>query len=333
MTLPSSWPLGAPEPPRVPLARGDTPFQPLKRTTQQLGHEVWVKRDDLTGSALSGNKVRKLEYLVAEAESRGAPRLVTCGGVNSNHARATAVAAAQRGLRSHLLLRGEDRVPPVGNLLLDRWVGAEITFVDADGYAERNDRMAALAGSGGYVIPEGGSNGLGALGMARCALELVEDARTAGVEIGRVVHACGSGGSTAGLALGFAAAGVETDVVAVNVMKDAAFFTAEVERILADVAARGHASEDVLSRARFRIQDGFVGEGYARTTSDEMAELQGFAQTEGLVVDPVYTGKALLALLRNGLGPPPSRGVTVFVHTGGIFELFAYAAEIAALRS
>lgn len=325
-----AWPLGAAEPPRVPLARAPTPFERLERTSRRLGQEIWVKRDDLTGTALSGNKVRKLEYLVAEAERRGAESLVTCGGVNSNHARATAVAAAQRGLRAQLLLRGEDRVPPIGNLLLDRWVGAEVTFVDAEAYEERARRMAEMAGTQGYVIPEGGSNGLGALGMARCALELVRDAEAAGVRLGRILHACGSGGSTAGLALGFAAAGVETDLVAVNVMKDGAFFEREIHRIVDDAVARGLVTPALAKQAHFRVQDGFVGRGYALTTPEEMAELQAFARMEGLVVDPVYTGKALIALLRDGLGPAPE-GVTVFVHTGGIFELFAYGDAIAAL--
>ena len=113
-------------------------------------------------------------------------------------------------------------------------------------------------------------------------------------------------------------------------MADAAFFEGRIHEILDDAVARAHVAPNVRARARFRVQDGFVGEGYARTTPLEMAELQAFARTEGLVVDPVYTGKALLALLRGGLGPPPD-GITAFVHTGGVFELFAYGEEVAAL--
>jgi D-cysteine desulfhydrase len=317
-----SFPRALQEPPRVPLGRLDTPLEPLRRTGERLGLDLWVKRDDLTGAALSGNKVRKLEYLLAEAEARGASPLVTCGGVNSNHARATAVAAARRGARAHLLLRGEDRRPPRGNLLLDRFVGAQVSFIAPDAWADRATRMAELAGADGYVIPEGGSNGLGALGYVRAAAELLRDADRAGVELARVVHACGSGGTTAGLALGFAALGADVEVLSVAVMKDAAHFDPIVRDVLADAVRRGFAPEAMARRARWTIVEGFVGEGYAETTPGEMQALSEVARREGLILDPVYSGKAFFLVSRGAL--PPTGGATVFLHTGGLFELFAY---------
>ncbi len=326
MNLPAS----TREPPRLRLARLPTPLERLDRTSERLGLDLWVKRDDLTGIALSGNKVRKLEYLFAEAEARGATAVVTCGGVNSNHARATAVAAARRGLSARLLLRGQDRHPPTGNLLLDRLFGAEIHFCDDEGWLGKDAQMAELAGADGYVIPEGGSNGLGALGYVRAAAELAEQAHDLGMRLGRVVHGIGSGGTTAGLALGFSALGLDVDVVAVAVMKDSQHFDPIVARLVSDATSRGFVDSSVAAAARWRVLDGYVGGGYAATSAAEMDVYAEIARKEGLVLDPVYTGKAFLPLARGAL--PPADGATVFLHTGGIFELFAYAPTIERLH-
>lgn len=310
-------------PPRRSLGRMGTPFERLERTGARLGIDLWVKRDDLTGSALSGNKVRKLEFLVADALREGAETLVTCGGVNSNHARATAIAAARAGMTSHLLLRGEDRKPAMGNLLLDRFVGAEVSFVDAEGYAERNQRMLALAETcRGYVIPEGGSNALGSLGYLLAAEELAADAAAAGVRIGRVVHALGSGGTTAGLAMGLARCGLQTDLVAVAVQHDGVHFDRVIRGICDDAVRQGWVDPEVGAKASWRVLDGFIGDGYACPSADEMRLYRELAAEEGIVVDPVYSGKAFSAIMPGGL--PEVEGATVFVHTGGIFELFAY---------
>ena len=322
---------GIVEPPRIQLARTPTPLERLDRTSRHLDIDLWVKRDDLTGTALSGNKVRKLEYLLADLKAQGCTGVVTCGGVNSNHARATAVAAARLGLRAHLLLRGADRVPPSGNLLIDRWVGAQTTFVDQAGWLERNARMKEIAEvEGGYgVIPEGGSNGLGALGYVRCAAELVSDMRRLGVDIRRIVHACGSGGTTAGLALGLAALELDIDVIAVAVMADRKHFDAVIRSIVEDAVVRGWVAETIARRARWTVLDGYVGQGYAKTSPEEMAAHHALARREGVIVDPVYTGKAFLPIARRELRE--TAGTTVFLHTGGLFELFAYPNEVAAL--
>ncbi len=321
-------------PARVHLARLPTPLEPLETWSRDVGYALWIKRDDLTGVALSGNKVRKLEYLIADAERSGADTLITCGGVNSNHARATAVAGARRGLGVHLVLRGNPPAVPNGNLLLDGWVGAHVDFITAAAWPEVQAWMERWAddlrgrGQKPYVIPEGGSNAVGVMGYVRAAIELVGQAQGAGIPLSRVVHATGSGGTTAGLALGLAAAGREdVECIGICVAPDAATFDRKITGLLDDVVDRGFASAGARSRARWRCIDGYVGAGYAETTPESLRALRTFARAEGVIVDPVYTGKALLALS----DLEARDGITVFLHTGGLFELFAHADSISRL--
>jgi D-cysteine desulfhydrase len=284
--------------------------------------ELRVKRDDLTGLGLSGNKIRKLEFLVAQALAEGADTLVTCGGSGSNHCRATAVVAARLGLRSVLLLRTHDGQPPVepwsGNLLISRMVGARIRFVSAERYGDYDsmfgDAAAELVSTGRspFIIPEGGSNRTGSLGYARAFDELTGQWPEAEV----VVAAMGSGGTAAGLVMGRRrAAGVGPMPVAVNVCDDEAFFRSRVASIVGDPAR-----EDLV------ILDGFKGRGYAKSTPEELAFIADVAATEGLLLDPVYTGKAFLGMvtaLREGRLEAER---VLFIHTGGAFGLFAPAA-------
>ncbi|MDA1193776.1 MAG: D-cysteine desulfhydrase family protein [Planctomycetota bacterium] len=313
-------------PPRVSLATLPTRLERLDRTSALLGLDLWVKRDDLTGAALSGNKVRKLEYLCGEARSPAidADTLITCGAVTSNHCRATAVAAATLGLSSHLLLRGSEPAVPDGNLLLGRLVGAETTFIDPVAWPERAERMEAIAvalraqGRRPYVIPEGGSNAVGAWGYREAARELREQAERLGLDLAQVWHATGSGGTTAGLALGFA--GTSVEVCGVAVCDDAAYFDAVIEGLVAP--------QD--PRARWRIVDGYQGAGYGRTTPEDIAFYGYVAKREGLILDPVYTGKAFRALvLEAAAGRVPRDRSVVFLHTGGIYGLFSFAEAFA----
>ncbi len=323
-------------PPRLALANTPTPLERLARTSERLGIDLFVKRDDLTGAALSGNKVRKLEYLAAAAREARADTLVTCGAVNSNHARATAVVAARLGMRSHLLLRGENRSPPDGNLLLDRLLGAGTTFIPLEAWPERNARMEEIGadlarrGRAAYVIPEGGSNALGALGYARAFTEILGQTDANGRRLRRIVHAAGSGGTTAGLALGAAALGRDdVEIVGVAVCDDRAWFDQRVTHILDEAVSRGFTDTAVRARCRWTILEGHKGRGYGLTTTDEIRGLARLARTEGLILDPVYTNKAfggLEALARSEAWD--GREATVFLHTGGIFGLFAHAASI-----
>ncbi len=317
-------------PEHVVLAR-PTPLEVMARTSAVLGRDLWVKRDDLTGSVLSGNKARKLEFLAAEALRQEADTLITCGGVNSNHARATAFVAAHLGLSSHLVLRGEPRHPPTGNLLLDRWVGADITFIPPSAWPRRDALMAELAaqlaaaGKTAYVIPEGGSNALGSLGYARAMEEIAAQAEALRIPLKRIYHATGSGGTTAGLALGASALGLDLEVVGVAVCNDASYFDQKIHAILDEAVALGLVTQEVRARARWRILDGHQGPGYALTTQESFAAQAAHGRREGLVLDPVYTGKAFLGMLAED-------GPAIFLHTGGMFELFAYGEQVDALR-
>ncbi|MCB9729317.1 MAG: D-cysteine desulfhydrase family protein [Deltaproteobacteria bacterium] len=325
-------------PEHLPLAHLPTPIQAMPRLSDALGVEVLVKRDDLTGSHLSGNKVRKLEFLLARAAHEGATHVVTCGGVQSNHCRATALAAAPLGMKPVLLLRtphgrpDELPEPPTGNVLLDRLAGATLHLCDPAGYRERTRRMAELAraitaeGGRPFVIPEGGSDALGALGYVRCAAEIAEQLPDALPS--SVVVATGSGGTVAGLALGFRALELPVRTVGVAVCDDEATFMG----IAADIAAEARTRYGLQAPADegLRIVDGFQGRGYALSTPDELALLRDTARLDGLVLDPVYTLKAFRALL--SLAPSGALGPRVlFVHTGGIFGLFAASDALAPL--
>lgn len=306
------------------LSRPDTPLHRLDRPSARLGLEVWVKRDDLTGAGLSGNKVRKLDYLLAEALAQGADTVLTCGGIQSNHARATAMAARQLGLKPVLLLRGSP--PPVsdGNLLLDTILGAEIHWCDAEGYRQRGPLLDELAervrarGGRPYIVPEGGSNALGSLGYVRAGKELAAQAIAQGVGFDSVICAVGSGGTLAGLAM----AGLDAQVLGVAVCDDRAYFRARVEAIGADATALGQR----LPATGWDVVEGFQGRGYALTTPAELDIQVRFARETGLILDPVYTGKAWVALealaARGALGKR-----VLFWYTGGLFGLFGRGEE------
>ena len=306
------------EPDRLSLARLPTPIEGFDRIRD--GWTVLVKRDDLTGSTLSGNKVRKLEYLFAEARARGARRVLTCGGVQSNHCRATAVAAARLGLACLLFLRTLQPPNPddaiSGNLKLDRIVGAEIRFITPAQYRDRLALMAVAAGSDDYVIPEGGSNALGAWGYIRAVDEMAEQW---GTPPSSIVCATGSGGTLAGLAIGLRRRGLDVPLYGVAVCDDAAYFQAIVDRISTEATERW----PDLPRVRAdeaNVVEGYKGRGYGLSTAEEEADIESVARASGLILDPVYTGKAFRALLRE---PERFGSRPLFVHTGGIFGLLA----------
>ena len=322
-------------PVRLTLAHVPTPLEPLTRLPALGRREVWIKRDDLTGVALSGNKVRKLEFLAADALERGADTLITCGAVTSNHARATAVVAARLGLHSHLVLRGDDERPRRGNLLLDTILGASLQFISTEEWRERDAIMAAAAerlsvdGRRGYVIPEGGSNHLGAMGYAIQVAELLQQEQELGLRIGRIVHAVGSGGTTAGIALGLAAAGREdVDVVGVAVCDDAAYFDDVISRIADSTVAAGYVPSPIRRDARWRVLEGFKGDGYGAADPEGIELIRDVARYEGVFLDPVYTGKAFAGMLGEIESGAPAGGTTVFLHTGGVFGLFSFANEL-----
>ena len=332
-----------PYPDRISLARTPTPLDKAERTSAELGVELYVKRDDLTVAELTGNKVRKLEFLFAEARARDADMVITCGGEQSNHCRATALAATRLGLRSRVLLRTADpaRPPPTtGNILLDRMAGAEVQWITPADYARRAELMAevaeqlARAGRTPYLIPEGGSNAVGAWGYLRAAAELDADLARLPPRPTTVVYACGSGGTGAGLVLGAALLGWKERgirVCGVNVCDDRDYFVRVIQQICRDFEARWPLGT-AIGEADIDIADGHVGLGYARSRPEELRGIVDLARREALILDPVYTGKAfhgLCAELDRDRGRFGQR--IIFLHTGGIFGLFPAADQLAPL--
>jgi D-cysteine desulfhydrase len=334
---------------RIQLVHGPTPLVRRASLDELLGVQLWIKRDDATGGAEAGNKVRKLEFLLADALANGRDTILTCGGIQSNHCRATALACAELGLKCHVYLRVDrdsqtlpgdpsrvakaEDLPYGGNVLLDRLAGAEIHLVTAAEYAQRaavlesEAQRIARAGAKPYVIPEGGSNGLGSLGY----VDAMRETR-AQMDVGlggsrapfdEIVHACGSGGTAAGVVLGAARFDVARRVRAVAVCNDAQYFERAIDRIVLE--SRGFDPE-LVARAPLVVDEGSRGPGYAVMSPDQKDFLMRVARTSGTVLDPVYTGKAMhavaLAVTRGEL----ARGARVlFLHTGGLPGLLAQA--------
>ena len=312
------------------LARTPTPLVPLERASERWGrgHRIWLKRDDLTGCTLSGNKVRKLEFITAYAQDRGYDTLITCGGIQSNHCRATAFAGAQLGMPVHLLLRGENSDLPEGNLLLDRLAGATVSCYPVGQYVREIDQLFeqwqahyAAEGRRALLIPTGGSDGIGIWGYLAATEELQHDFSVHGIESAHVVTATGSGGTQAGLTLGAELHGLPACVWGVNVCDDERYFLDKVQK---DVAHWREEFPDVPEvSVRPRVLDGYVGKGYAKAGPEIFELIAELAALEGVVLDPVYTGKAFRGMLHEiEAGRFDGRRDIVFIHTGGIFGVF-----------
>jgi len=327
---------------RVELVHGPTPIVARRALSDMMGVELYIKRDDATGGAEAGNKVRKLEYLLGDALEKRSTVVLTCGGTQSNHARATAIACAAIGVRCVLFLRegdgDADADAATGNLLLDRLVGAEIRWITR---AEYDDRMAVMdaaardlarAGERAYVIPEGGSNGLGSLGY----VDAMEEARVQ-LDLGlagrarfdAVAVACGSGGTAAGVALGARLHDVADRTFAFCVCNDAAYFERAIARIVAEARALDPELPEV-PRGALVVDDRAKGPAYAVTTPEQRAFVVEVARRSGVLLDPVYTGKALYGLLRAVERGDVQRGARVlFIHTGGLPGLLAQGRDLA----
>jgi D-cysteine desulfhydrase len=324
-------------PAHLEIARKGTPLQKMQRLSEELGVEIFFKRDDLTGCELSGNKIRKLEFLLADARARGADTVITCGGAQSNHCRATALAAASVGLSSSLLLRTEDPTNPPsshGNILLNRMAGAELIWITPAEYKDRHNRFELekerLRGLGkvAYIIPEGGSNQLGSWGYVRAMEEIKNDLNSVGAKDFSkitVLSATGSGGTTAGLLLGARLLDLDLRVTGVNVCDDQNYFVTEIGRICQGFI-KDYAVDITIKSPDIDIVDGYVGRGYALSRQEELKAIYDLARLEGVILDPVYTGKAFYGMVseirknRSVFGKQ-----IVFVHTGGIFGLFPVA--------
>lgn len=320
--------------PRLPLAHLPTPLEPLPRLSQILGGpSIWVKRDDCTGLGGGGNKTRKLEFLMAEARAQGADAVITPGALQSNHARQTAAAAARLGIGCHLLLEDiaadADRDYRVsGNVLLDRLFDARLhTFpsdTDLDLAAESLAGELRESGSVPYVIPTGGSNALGALGYVVCALELMEQAKERSLSIDHLVLATGSAGTQAGLLAGLHLHESKVSVLGICVGRSAEEQKLKVAPLCAETLELLECERPLPGKAVCANGD-YVGQGYGLATRRMIKAVALAASSEGLLLDPVYTGKAMAGLadlVRHGKFKSDDN--IVFLHTGGSPALFAY---------
>ena len=323
--------------PRARFAHLPTPLEAAPRLGEALGGlNLWIKRDDCTGLAGGGNKTRKLEYLLGDALANDATTLVTQGAVQSNHVRQTAAAAARFGLKCEIIL--EERVATnatdynnSGNVLLDRLMGGKLRSVPAG--TDMNAELAKVAdevtqaGGKPYIIPGGGSNTVGALGYVDCAIELVAQANAMGLVIDRIVTPTGSAGTHAGLVAGLALIGADIPVLGIGVRAPKETQEANVHKLAVETAALlGHAER--VTREMTVADCDYVGAGYGLVDDAVIDALKLAARTEALLLDPVYTGKAmkgLIALARQGR----FKGETVvFLHTGGAQGLSGYASVL-----
>lgn len=327
--------------PRFPLANLPTPLQEASRLREALGGSdkcprILIKRDDLTGLAFGGNKVRKLEYLIGDALAKDATVIITAGAAQSNHARATAAAAVVAGLRSVLVLNTDEAEPAVqGNLLIDHLLGAEVRFVPkgSDSDAEMKKVAEALTANGEtpYVIPVGGSNEIGAAGYLTMSLELREQLSAFAAMPSRLYFGNGSRGTQAGIVLGAIALGMPYRSYGVLDSPNSPFKEERAVRI-ANRAAELVGSDTRVSDADMINVDGYFGEAYGvpTTAGDEAIVL--LARTEAILLDPVYSGKAMSGLIDHiRTDQIPADETVVFVHTGGNSALFAHADRLARL--
>lgn len=325
MTHPSAVKL----PERLHLAQLPTPIQKLDRLSNELGVNLYIKRDDFTGTEVSGNKVRKLEFAAAEALAQGAKTLITCGAVQSNHARATAAVARQLGLDVHLVLRSDENPPLEGNYLLCTLLGAEIHLLSPETFGETFEQVMAdikadcdEKGRPGYILPIGASNAIGNFGYCQAYQEILEQEAELGLNFDRLVCAVGSGGTYGGLFLGNLLSGGSKSILGFSISSEAAYFQNEIARIVNGSLNRLGLQESVLP-GDIQINDLYAGRGYALSTPEEMAFIQAIARADGLLLDPVYTGKAFRGLLseikiQRQSGQLQASDNILFIHTGGL---------------
>lgn len=312
--------------PRVRLDPLPTPLQRAPRLGDALGVDLWIKRDDIGSLGLAGNKVRKLEFALGEALANGADCIVTCGAAQSNHMRATAAAAAQLGLRAILVVRGErDDRPPTGNLLLDRLLGAELRWSGTEDWGKLNQRVDDVAqelrteGLTPYAVPAGCSSPTGALGFVAGYEELCTQLDDAGVVATRVCHASASGGTHAGLALGHRLLRDGPVPLGFDVGRLSPDPSAHVARLATDAAALLGVELTFMS-VDISLDDSQLGDGYGAATAAATAAIELAARREGILLDPVYSGKALAGLIAHAA---EADGPLVLWHTGGAQALFA----------
>jgi D-cysteine desulfhydrase len=323
---------------RFPLAQLPTPLERMSGLEKALGiPPLWIKRDDQTGLALGGNKTRKLEFLIADAMAQHADVILTAGAPQSNHCRQTAAAAVRAGIACEVILGGTPPAAPNGNLLLDELLGAKIHWTDRTKRLETMEEIAAeyrKAGKRPYVIPYGGSNGMGAQGYVLAMKEIVVQMKEMGIAPGTMLVASSSGGTQAGLTLGAKLYGYQGQIIGISIDKG----ERGPERYEEELAVLANATAEVmkvplrLTAGDFHVDYGYLGDGYGIVGDVERRSIHLLAKHEGILLDPVYTGRAFGAVLKGrkeeGVGGKEKASGTVFWHTGGAVALFSYGEAV-----
>ena len=319
--------------PRVSLAFLPTPLHEMPNLARALGGpRLFIKRDDMTGLAFGGNKARKLEFLVADALAQGADVLITTGAAQSNHCRQTAAAARKVGLRCVLVLTPSHHEEFQGNILLDALLKAEVVRCSAEAQSETLARVAAnerARGNTPYVVPVGGSTGVGALGYAAMMGELGAQLQAMALTPAAMYFSSGSAGTHAGMFLGKRLFDLDLALIGVSPSRSADRVRAEASAIVAD-GAHILGIDIAAGPADFDVDDAFVGPGYGINTPASLEAVRLFAEHEGILIDPVYTAKAAAAMIthiRAGRFTPDQ--TLLFLHTGGTPALFSYAGDFA----
>lgn len=325
-------------PEKISLANLPTRIYKLENLSSKLKKNIYIKRDDETGIELSGNKVRKLEFSIAEAKKQGAKVLITCGGIQSNHARATAVAAVKLGMKSVLLLRKPENNLIEGNHLLDLIVGSDVRFVTREEYSEKRFEIMEeikaefdQKGETAYIIPEGASNGIGLFGYINAIDEIQTQEKMLGIKFDTVVSCVGSSGTYGGLVAGNKLFDTNYNVIGINICDTAEYFK---KRALGYIKESFMYLEETdikkinITEDDLNIIDGYTGPGYALNEADDFEFINEFARLEGIFLDPVYTGKTLKGLVSEiKKGHIPGENI-LFIHTGGLYGLFPKAHEM-----
>jgi len=322
---------------RTEIIQGVSPLMPLRNLSKKYDREIFIKRDDLTEFGMGGNKLRKLEYLLFQAKAQGAKRIITVGARQSNHARLTATVARMFGVEVDLVLKNSvplthDNYRLNGNIVLDRLLDANIHEIDAQYHvSEFIEKLIAqyeLRGEKVYFIPIGGSNTIGGLGYARSVFEIEDQAEDLGVSFKHIALASGSGGTHAGLIAGYAFLNKEVNVQAYNVQIERDPLIFETHNITKNIFKLLDVSQS-FNENNINLSNDYVGESYGIPNIETWKTIRLVAQNEGIILDPVYTGKAFTGFLNDIiLGKYPKKEPLLFIHTGGTPGIFAYNNEV-----
>ncbi len=319
-------------PARIKLAQLPTPITKLENFSRRFSNtNVWVKRDEMTGTEVSGNKIRKLEFCLAEAQRQSCDTLISCGGIQSNHCRATAILGARLGLKVHLILRGEKPEVPEGNLLMDYLSGAEITYLSQsqwlghEALAKELQARYIAEGSKAFFIPVGASDEIGLWGYIAACEELKQDFENLNMEPEYIVTATGSGGTQGGLIVGIQMLQMKSQVVAFNVSDNAVYFESKIKKDVMLWKQRYKQQFD-LENIKIKTVEGYLGAGYGVAGSEIFSSIAELASSEGIFLDPVYTGKAFHGMVselhKGDEGHLAGARNVLFIHTGGLFGVF-----------